>query len=525
MSNQCDSPTLSDGPFPAARQPTQQAGFMAWLGMAVLALPTLLLGLDVTILYLALPALSVELQPSSSQALWIMDAYGFMIAGLLITMGTLGDRIGRRRLLMVGAAAFGVASVVAAYATSAEMLIAARAALGVAGATLMPSTLALISNLFPNSRQRSLAIGIWATMFALGMAAGPVIGGWVLSHLWWGAAFLVAVPIIVLLLIAAPMLLPEYRAEHSERLDFTSVLLSLAAILPAIHGLKELARHGVALAPTLSLLAGILLAVLFVRRQNQLSAPLLDMRLFASRTFSTALLVLLFSLIAVGGAMLLVTQYLQLVVGLSPLVAGLWMGPPALMMVIAGIAAPLIARRIPPGQVVAGALAFSSLGYLALFMVSTAPGGLLLAIGGFSLVYLGMGTIAALGTELVIGTAPAHKAGSASAMSEMVQELGVALGVALLGSLSTLIYRLQIASHLPNEPSSGGVDTVHDSLWATLSALDQPAPDIVEAATRAFTTGLNVTAAISGVAILCLAMLAAIHLRQVPTLGMDDSEY
>lgn len=528
MANQCEPTPLSDatalpnGPIPVTRRSDEPAGVIAWLGLAVLALPTLLLGLDITILYLALPALSVELQPSSSQALWIMDAYGFMIAGFLITMGTLGDRVGRRRLLMIGAVAFAAASVLAAYSTSAEMLIAARAALGVAGATLMPSTLALISNLFPNPRQRSLAIGVWATMFALGMAAGPVVGGWLLSHFWWGAAFLIAVPVVLVLLLAAPLLLPEYRADHREPMDLTSVLLSLAAILPAIHGLKELARHGPTIEPVLSLVAGILLAMVFVRRQKRLEVPLLDMGLFRRRTFSTALIVLLFGLIAVGGAMLLVTQYLQLVVGLSPLAAGLWMGPPALMMVAAGVTAPLIARRLPPGQVVAGALAFSSLGYLALFLVGTAPSGLGVAILGFSLVYLGLGTIAALGTELVIGAAPADKAGSASAMSEMVQELGAALGVALLGSLSTLIYRLQIGTLLSGDLSADNTAIVGDSLWATVSALDQLSPEIVATAQQAFTTGLNITAAASGVAILGLAILSAVHLRCVQPLGGDD---
>ena len=200
----------------------QRAGFKEWAGLAVLALPTVLLGLDVTILYLALPALAADLQPSSTQALWIMDAYGFMTAGFLITMGTLGDRIGRRRLLMIGAVAFGITSVIAAYATSAAVLIAARAMLGVAGATLMPSTLALISNMFGDVRQRALAIGVWATMFALGMALGPVVGGVLLERFWWGSAFLVAVPMVAVLLIAAPILLPEYRAKRSGRLDLSS---------------------------------------------------------------------------------------------------------------------------------------------------------------------------------------------------------------------------------------------------------------------------------------------------------------
>lgn len=388
---------------PSPRSSRQRASIKEWAGLAVLALPTALLGLDVTILYLALPALAADLQPSSTQALWIMDAYGFMIAGFLITMGTLGDRIGRRRLLMIGAVAFGITSVIAAYSTHASMLIAARAVLGVAGATLMPSTLALISNMFGDARQRALAIGIWATMFALGMALGPVVGGVLLERFWWGSAFLVAVPVVAVLLIAAPLLLPEYRASRSGPLDFLSVALSLAVVLPAVYGVKAIARAGLEPAPILALVLGGLLALAFVRRQQRLSDPLLDMRLFGSRTFSAALVVLLMGLVGVSGVMLLVAQYLQLV-------AGLWMGPPALMMVLAGIAAPLLARRIRPGYVVGAALSLSTLGYWLLATVEVNASGVGMAIAGFSLVYLGLGTIAALGTDLVVGAAPAAMA-------------------------------------------------------------------------------------------------------------------
>src|SRR5690606_25814140 len=311
------------------------AGLGRWAGLAVLALPTVLLGLDVTLLYLAMPALAADLRPTSTQALWIMDAYGFMIAGFLITMGTLGDRIGRRRLLLIGAVAFALASLLAAYSTSANMLIAARAILGIAGATLMPSTLALISNMFLDARERALAIGIWATMFALGMAAGPLIGGLLLELFWWGSAFLVAVPVVVVVLIAGPLLLPEYRARASGPVDLPSVALSLLAVLPVIYFIKESAKAGISPASSLALVVGIVFAALFVNRQRALPSPLLDVRLFANGTFSAALSVLRVGLVGVGGAMLLVTQYMQLVLELPPVTAGLWMGPPALMMLVA----------------------------------------------------------------------------------------------------------------------------------------------------------------------------------------------
>ncbi len=215
------------------------AGRREWIGLAVLTLPTLLLALDESVLFLALPRLGSDLAPSSAQLLWIMDIYGFMIAGFLVTMGTLGDRIGRRRLLLLGAAGFGVASVVAAYSTSPEMLIVTRALLGIAGATLMPSTLALISNMFRDPQQRSLAIGGWMAAFTGGFMIGPLIGGTLLEHFWWGSVFLMGVPVMALLLAVGPVLLPEYRAAEAGRLDLVSVALSLAAILPVIYGLKQ----------------------------------------------------------------------------------------------------------------------------------------------------------------------------------------------------------------------------------------------------------------------------------------------
>ncbi len=512
-----DHPDLSlSNPASAA------AGARAWLGLALLALPTILLGLDLTLLHLALPALAADLRPTSLEALWIMDAYGFMIAGFLITMGTLGDRIGRRKLLMMGAAAFAAASVLAAFSTSALMLIAARALLGIAGATLMPSTLALITNMFADPRQRALGFGIWATMFALGMALGPVVGGVLLEHFWWGAAFLIAVPILGLLLLLAPVLLPEYRAAHAGRLDLASVGLSLAAMLPVIYGIKQVAKGGFGFQPMGAMAVGLIFAVAFVGRQRRLADPLLDMSLFANRAFSIALIILLFGLVAVGGTMLLVTQYLQLVAGLSPLAAGLWMGPPALAMVAAGVLAPLIARRVRPGFVVAGALGLSAVGYLLLTQLDNSANGVVIVVAGFSLTYLGLGTIAALGTDLVVGSAPADKAGSASAMSETVQDLGVSLGIAVLGSLATALYRGQMLDRIPEGLSPEAQEAVGDSLWAASSVAADLPPGLIEEAQAAFTAGFSAAAVVSAVSISVLAILAAISLRRVG--GVDAGE-
>ncbi|WP_436776342.1 MFS transporter [Yinghuangia sp. YIM S09857] len=481
----------------------------------MLALPTALLGLDVTALYLVVPSLAADLNPSATETLWIMDAYGFLIAGFLITMGALGDRIGRRRLLMIGMAAFGAASVLAAFAPGPMWLIAARAALGVAGATLMPATLSLISTMFVDARQRALAIGGWATMFALGMAAGPIVGGVLVASFWWGAVFLIAVPAAVIVLAAAPALLPEHRTDAG-RPDLVSVVLSLAAMLPAVYAVKHVAAHGADVQAVPAVLVGGMSTVAFVRRQLRLEEPLLDLRLFADRAFSAALAVLLIGLVGFGGMMFLITQHLQLVEGLSATTAGLWMGPPALAMLIGGVGAPVIATRVSPGKVMASALALSLIGYAFLADTDSRAG----VVAGCALLYLGLGVIAALGTDMVVGAAPPEKAGSAAAVSETVQELGIATGVALLGSLTTAVYRTTVEPQ-PAVPRSVAT-TYGDSLTGASSVADHLPPGALRQAQNAFTTGFNTAAAVAGVAVAAVACLGM--LRRIRPIGEAHPE-
>ncbi|KNA92896.1 MFS transporter [Gordonia sp. w5E2] len=495
-------------------QAAAPSGARAWAGMAMLALPTFLLGLDVTMLYLVMPAMAEDLAPSATQTLWIMDAYGFLLAGFLVTMGTLGDRVGRRRLLMVGIAAFAVVSLLAAFAQSAELLIAARALLGIAGATLMPSTLSLVSNMFPDPRQRAVAIGVWATLFAGGMAAGPIVGGVLVDSLWWGAAFLVAVPIAIVVLLLGRAVLPEYRDPGGGRIDLISVALSLTAILPIIYAIKHIAGHGPNVSAVVAAMVGVVAGAVFWRRQRCLDDPLVDVTLFRNKAFSVALAVLLIGLVGVGGSMYLVTQYLQLVEGLDPFVAGLWMGPPALAMFGAAIGAPLLARRIRPGYVMGGSLAISLIGYVLL-----ATAGLndeLTVAAGFAFVYLGLGAIAALGTDIVVGAAPASKSGSAASLSETVQELGIAIGVATLGSLTAAIYRSQLS--IPESLSEEEGAALVDGL-TTATAIDDelPAGTLVEAQ-QAFTMGLNVASAVAGIAIAVVTAFCLRMLGHVPRL-------
>jgi DHA2 family multidrug resistance protein-like MFS transporter len=396
----------------------------------------LLLAWDFSVLFLVLPRLSADLHPSAVQLLWITDAYGFSIAGFLITMGTLGDRIGRRRLLLLGAVLFAGASVFAAYSTGPLMLIAARALMGIAAATLMPSTLALISTLFADPAQRARAISVWVACFMGGAALGPIVGGALLTTFWWGSVFLLGVPLMVLLLATAPFVLPEQRSQKAGRIDAISVLLSLGAVLPTVYGIKELAGTDRLLPAFTALAVGVAAGSAFVRRQRRLSEPLVDVRLFRSRAFSGGVVGLTLNSAIMGGTALLINLHLQTAVGLSPSEAALWLAPGALAIVVSSLAAPLLVRRLQPADVIAGGMAVAAAGYLLLSRADEA--GPILAAN--VLIGLGAGPITALVTDLIVGSVPATEAGSAAAISETGGDLGIALGVATLGSLGTTIY-------------------------------------------------------------------------------------
>ncbi|MEY9893351.1 DHA2 family multidrug resistance protein-like MFS transporter [Catenulispora sp. MAP5-51] len=487
------------------------AGRREWLGLAALALPTLLVAFDIGGLFLALPHLSADLHATGTEQLWITDIYGFMLAGFLITMGTLGDRIGRRKLLMIGAGGFFAASLLAAFSTSPMMLIIARALLGVAGATLSPSTLALISNMFRNPKQMGTAISLWAFCSFGGAALGPVIGGVLLQHFWWGSVFLLGTPVMLLLLIVGPILLPEYKDANAKRLDLISVVLSLAAILPVIYGIKQLAagQNSSPLVSALAIVVGVVFAMLFTRRQLRLPNPLLDLRLFRNLKFSSSLLAMLLASGTLAGLGLMTSQFIQSVLGMEPAKAGLWQAPTGLGIAIGVLVTPVLVQKIQQSTAILGGLVLAFVGLILLSTVRSTSSAGLVALS-VALVALGIGPLFVLGTSLVVGSAPPEKAGSAASMSETSNVFGSTLGLALLGSVGAAVYQ----SSMSGSTVAGARQTLADAVSAAAKLPAGQAQPLLSKARDAFTDGLDIVA-YSGIAIIAIVFAFAwMTLRQ-----------
>jgi DHA2 family multidrug resistance protein-like MFS transporter len=479
-----------------------------WIGLAVIALPCLLYAMDLTVLTLAVPSISADLHPSSTELLWIVDIYGFLVAGFLITMGTLGDRIGRRRLLLIGATAFGAASVAAAFSSTPEMLIAARALLGVAGATLAPSTLSLIRNMFEDDHQRTVAIGIWVTSFSVGAAVGPLVGGVLLETFSWGSVFLLAVPVMALLLAIGPRLLPEYKDPAPGRLDLASAALSLVAVLAVIYGIKAIATGGPGPASVGPVLAGLVVGAVFVDRQRRLTDPMIDLGLFRRPAFRLALSANTLGFAVVFGIEVFVAQYFQLVLGSTPFEAGLWSLPGAAAFVVGSQLTPPLAARVRPPVAMLGGIVVALVGVALLTQVRTSDGpGLLVA--GIVLLSLGLAPLFTLAADLAVGSAPPERAGAASGISETSSELGGALGLAILGIVGAAVYRGQAGDAIPAQVPSGASDTLAGAVEIAHRLPQDRAMDVLDPAREAFTQALRVAATVSGVLVAAAAIFVA----------------
>ncbi|MER7478224.1 MFS transporter [Streptomyces sp. NPDC126510] len=490
--------------------PPALAGRREWTALGVLMLPLLLVSMDVSVLYFAIPAISADLEPSATQQLWIFDIYGFVLAGLLMTMGSLGDRIGRRRLLLIGAAAFGTASLVAAYANSAETLIAARAVLGIGGATLMPSTMAIVRTMFSDPAQRTKAIGVWSGVMTAGIALGSVMSGVLVEHFWWGSVFLVNLPAMLLLLVLGPVLLPESRTPNPGRFDLLSVPLSMAAVLPVIYGLKELASQGWNVRYVMSVTIGLLFAALFVHRQRTAASPLISPDLFRARGFSPAVVLNLAAAFGMMGSAYFTTQYIQSVLDKGPLEAALWSLLPSVPIGLAApVSAQLVQRGVPRAHVVGAGFAVAACGYVMLALAGTDSLWLLLA----ACAVLACGIVAVMSqvADLALSAAPVEKAGAASSLLETGTEFGGALSMAFLGSIGTAVFRHEIPASAPTaaRETLGGALAVADRLPG------RAGDALATAAREAFTSGMHAAAVTGAVLLAGAAAAALLTLRRV----------
>jgi len=510
--------------------PGSRAGRKEWTALGVLMLPLLLVSMDVSVLYFAIPYISQDLEPSATQQLWILDMYGFVLAGLLIVMGALGDRIGRRTLVLAGAAVFGAASVAAAYAHSAELLIAVRALLGLGGAALMPSTLALIRNLFHDAKQRAKAVTIWTGVMTTGISLGPVVSGLLLEHFWWGSVFLINLPAMVLLIVLVPFLVPETATSARGRFDLFSAALSLGALLPVIYGIKEWARHGYEPLPALCIVAGLVLGVVFVRRQRRLTHPMIDLGLLGQRAFGGPVLADLLAMFATVGMAVFFTQYLQSVLGQSPLTAALWSLVPAVGVALMAPTAAALAQRTDRAYVMGGGFLVAACGFLWLSQLRTDSPLWFVLVGAAA--YAG-GLVAAmtLANELALGAAPPERAGSAAAVLSSGQELGGALGMAILGSIGAAVYSRDMADALP--AGLPDADAVRETLGgAAAVAADLPAATadaVLSAARDAFTHGLGIAAigaavVMAGAGVVSIGFLRGVGGQARPTPPPSDHD-
>ncbi len=503
------------------------AGRREWLGLVVLTLPVILLSNSITILFLAVPWITEGLRPGASELLWIMDIYTFVLAGLLIPMGALGDRIGRRRVLLGGAVLFGIGSAAAAYAGTPELLIAARALLGIGAATLMPSTLALIRTLFQDPGQRKMAVGIWTAGSSGGVVLGPPLGGFLLEYFWWGSVFLLNVPFMLLLLVAGPMVLPESRDPRKGRFDLLGVVLSLAAMLPLIYGLKQLALEGPSILAVAALIGGVGFGVALMYQQRRRADPMIDIDLFRRPVFATAVGGYALVMFALTGGTFLASPYLQQVLMLSPLPAALWQMPAGVGVIVAAVVAGYLAQRARPGLVFAAGPLLMAVGLLVMSQVQV-NSGLAVLVPGMILVGAGTGIVATVAVDIVLGSVPQERSARASALSETSLELGTAMGIALMGLISTVVYSRTLLDTMPQgvpeTETAAASQTLSEALRIAADLPGQLGAQLADAARAAFTLGMQVPLYLTAALMLALAAVALVALRRADIKHADSEE-
>jgi DHA2 family multidrug resistance protein-like MFS transporter len=489
-----------------------------WFALGVLTLAVLLIGVDGTVLALATPFIGQDLGASFTQILWIGDIYSFVLAGLLISMGSLGDRVGHKKLLLCGATAFAVVSVITAYSSTAEMLIVTRALLGVAGATLTPATLALIRGLFPDRRERSIAVGIWASAFSAGAAFGPVLGGILLEHFWWGSVFLINVPVMVVLLVGGIVLLPEHRNPEPGPWDLPSVGLSMIGMLGVVYAIKEgtvgASLHDLRADVVAAGVLGVAALVLFVRRQLRLPTPLIDVRLFGNRAFSGVVAANLLSVLGLSGLVFFLSQFFQLVHGYGPLKAGLAELPAAVTATVFGVLAGVAVRYWSPRAVLTAGLALVGVAMASLTLITPSTPYLPLGVALF-LVGVGLGLAFTVASDVILASVPKERAGAAAAVSETAYELGMALGIATLGSIVTGVYRnFVVPPGIPAAVASQARDSLAAATQAAEKLSASQGEALLESAQAAFTSGLAIASGVGSVLMLIAAVAVWLLLRE-----------
>jgi DHA2 family multidrug resistance protein-like MFS transporter len=486
----------------------------AWAALAVLLLPVLLIAVDNTILAFALPSIAQDFRPAATTQLWIIDVYSLVLATLLVAMGSLGDRIGRRRMLLIGAAGFAVVSAAAAFAPSAGYLVAARAVLGFFGAMLMPSTLSLIRNIFEDASARRLAIAIWASFFTAGSALGPIVGGALLEHFHWGAVFLVAVPILLPLLILAPRLVPESRDPNPGPLDPISVVLSLTTMLPLVWAIKTAAHDGLTWVIGGALAVTVVSALMFFRRQNRSATPMIDIHLFGYAPFASSVLANFLSVVGLIGFIFFVSQHLQLVLGLSPLAAGLVTLPGAVLSMVAGIGVVRLIKWIAPHQLVVIGLVLVSAGFgmILLFRHDLTVAAV---VASFIVLEIGVGISQTITNDTIVSSVPPAKSGAASAVSETAYELGAVVGTAVLGTIFTAFYRanVQVPQGLSASQSTDAAESIGGATSVAQQLPPAAADKLLNSARVAFDSGIAPTAIIAGLLTLVAAAVVAFAFR------------